>query len=77
MEWTYAVTWESYTQPPLTYRGAITAGSPSGAAGAAVRAAKKQGPLVRNYSSVLVLLVRKGASDDAGDDSEEIEIIEA
>jgi hypothetical protein len=72
MKWKYAVTWESMTQPPLTYRGEVDAGSPSAAVSGAVRAAKQQGRVLRGYCSLLVLLDREVPEDEADTGSDEL-----
>lgn len=53
--WTFAVTFESDSQPPETIRGEVT-GSPSGAVAKAVRLAKAQKPTKNRYESVVVLV---------------------
>ncbi len=63
MEWTYAVTWESATAPPLTYRGAISASTYQSAVGKAIRGAGKQKKEKSRFSSIIVI-IEKAIKDD-------------
>jgi hypothetical protein len=64
MTWTFAVTFESDTQPPETIRGTVEAGSFGPAASRAAKAAKRQHH-GRRFRSVVILLER---AEPAGSD---------
>lgn len=67
LRWSYAVTFESTSQPPETVRGEVQ-GSLSAAIGRAVRRAKRQKPTRNHYRGVVVQVARL---DPAGQSAEE------